>query len=160
MFTMDSPRSETVRPPFDCAPHVLHPDGVVAMWLTEPAGIVIQIAQPTHAKAELARWLVDAAVPAMKGLLANKYFLVLDWTLMLSRDADARKIFVDSASSLKPAPVSVHIIPPQNASPLFVSSMRVASALIAAFGVDLQIDASLPLAVSTCGLRAAKANAP
>jgi hypothetical protein len=53
---MATENNDTVQPPFDSAPHVVHPTGAIMIWFTEPAGVVIQVAQPTHVNAELARY--------------------------------------------------------------------------------------------------------
>jgi hypothetical protein len=149
--------TDTVQPPFASTPHLTHPSGAGSIWFTEPAGAVIQLTQPTHVDAEWAHWLLPANAEALRRLhpKAHSFTLILDFTLMLSRDAEARKVFRSSAALLAPARVRVALIPPTNMSPMFANSISVLAALIAPVGVELRFEKTLALAESNYGLRAA-----
>jgi hypothetical protein len=130
------------------------PSGCAAIWFTEPPGAVIQFVQPARGDLALVRWLVG---PALERLLerfpgSSPLVFVMDLGLMTGRDAAVRPILNEAVKSLGPRIARSVVVPPENASVVYMASLHASVSLLRVFGVPVEIQ-SLPNALRA--LRAA-----
>jgi hypothetical protein len=142
---------------FPVEPHLQHPSGLVVAWFTEPPGAVVQLTKPARGTLDLAQWLVG---PACQELLqrfpdAKELFIVFDLSQMRGRDLSARAALLERAKTLRPGMVRAAVIPPAAASALYLSSLRVAVAILGVFGVAVDIESSLKSVIASRGLNVA-----
>jgi hypothetical protein len=125
-------------------------------WFTDPPGTVVQFARPAVGSLQMVEWLLG---PGLDRLLARfpegPLIVVMDLTLMTTRDPAVRPLLVESAKRLKPRVARTVIIPPENAKPVYLASLRVSTSLLAVFGVHVEIHASIALATRALNLHAA-----
>jgi hypothetical protein len=128
----------------------------MVIWFTDPPGIVIQIVRPAQGTRSMTDWLGSAAqeaflkrFPGAKGLI-----VVVDLSLMTGREPAARNGLVEPAKRLKPHVARTVLIPPKNASQVYLGSMYAATAILSAFGVHVELQRSMSAVSALYGLRA------
>ena len=126
-------------------------------WFTEPPGGVIQLTRPVRGTRELAEWLVGPAWEQLCRRFPNacEFFIVLDLSQMDGRDPSARAALLEKAQALRPGILRAAVIPPIGATAVYLSSLRVAVAILRVFGVVVDIDPSLRNVLASRGLRVA-----
>lgn len=146
------------RAAFPSPPHQEDPSGTLAAWFTDPPGVVVQFAHPAVGSLPLVQWLLGEG---LDGLLARfpegPLVVVMDLTLMTTRDPAVRALLVESAKRLKTRVARTVLIPPANAKAVYLASLKVSMSLLAVFGVKAEIHASTALAIRALKLSAASA---
>ncbi len=146
------------QPAFATPPHLTDDSETIAVWFTEPAGAVVQMTRASWGTADVAHWLVG---PAWDQLLQRfpregRFLLVLDLRAMLGRDREARSIVIEKAKAVQPRIERAVYLPPTNATPLYLNSIRVSAALLRVFGVQVDIEQSFTVVRSSFHLQVAK----
>jgi hypothetical protein len=138
-------------------PHVQDPSGTLVAWFTDPAGAVIQLARPSELTIEMTRWLVGTGLDALVQRFPGDVPLtvVLDVRMMTSRQPAVRGLIVDAAKTLRPRLGRAVVIPPQNATRVYLAGLSAAVAVLRVFGVELELQESIGLAVARIGLHTA-----
>lgn len=131
----------TTRAVFAVPPHLEDPSGTVAIWFTDPPGSVMQFVRAGHGTVEIARWLVG---PALEKTLQRfpgktKLRLVMDLSLMTGRDPAARAVLVETTKKFRERIALSTIIPPQNASVVYLAALNVSVSLLQVFGVPIEV---------------------
>jgi hypothetical protein len=141
---------------FPTAPHLLHASDALACWFTEPPGVLLQITAPVDGTASMVAWMAGEVHEA----LLSRYpigdlTIILDLRLMTGREPSARHGLVEPAKRLKARAARTILLPPRNASRLYLGSMYAATALLSAVGIHVEIAQSMTKVVTTHRLRPA-----
>jgi hypothetical protein len=127
-------------------------------WFTEPAGVFVQLVEPIRVGVPLAEWIVGplraelmARFPGRRDLL-----IVIDATLMTGRDPAVRRLLQDAAREMQPVVSRAVLIPPAQASSVYLTTLDVASSLLRLFGFRLEIARSASFVQSSFTLRVAE----
>jgi hypothetical protein len=144
---------------FEDSPHVTSPCGDLAAWFTEPPGAIIRFVRPARLELAGARWLTGPAIDLLNDRFGptQKLILVLDLGRMRTRDPAVRPMIVEAAKSLRPRLARAVVIPPAQASAVYLASLRAAASLLRVFGVEVELRASLADVLRVITLSAASA---
>jgi hypothetical protein len=148
--------SSTSTPAFARAPHLRYPGA--AAWLTQPAGLVVQITEPMRADLNVANWVVGP----LYALLEKRFpapiplTLVLDLDLMTGRSFASRTVFLAKAREVGPRFARGFLIAPRSSQRSYLYAMHAGIALIQTLGVQVDIVASAAEAIAHCNMRAAR----
>lgn len=141
---------------FSSPPHRHDPSGTLAAWFTDPPGTVVQFTRPAVGSLPLVEWLLGPGREAMLARFPHEpLIVVMDLTLMTSRDPAVRPLLVEAAKGLKSRVARTVLIPPQNAKAVYLASLKVSTSLLAVFGVKVDIHASIAFAIRALKLSAA-----
>ena len=153
---MDAPSTTSLRA-FSVAPQAQHPSGVLACWCTDPPGVIVQFITPGVATLEMGQWLREVGakriLPRFRG--ERELTLMLDLTLMTDREPNARNVLMEPVKQLKSRTKHHVLIPPRNASRVYLGSLYAATALLASAGVQVDIQPSAAAAIAKYQLKAA-----
>ena len=154
--------AQTVAPAFDVLPHLRDPSGVVAVWYTEPPGVVLQMVVPSEGTVELAQWLVGPSRTELERRFSDavELVLIMDLRLMTGRDPRARSLVIELAKALKPRAQRFIVIPPRAFSPTLRRTMEVTVALLRVFGVKIELAQSLTFVLASTGLKPLNSASP
>jgi hypothetical protein len=129
---------------FKAPPHLLDPSRTLAVWFTDPPGMVVQFARSAPCTLPVAQWL---AGPARESLL-NRFpgngplVFVLDLTHMNGRDPQVRALILEAARPLASRAQRCVVVPPENASRVYLASVRAAASLARVFGLTVSVESS------------------
>jgi len=139
-----------LRAAFDSPPHLFDPSQTVAVWFTNPPGVVFQFVRRAYGSVALAEWLVGPARARFLDLFPGDgpVVVVLDLGLMVGRDPVARPIVNAAARSLKSRIRRAVLVPPEEATSVYLASLQASISLLRVFGVSVSIE-SLPDALRT-----------
>lgn len=131
----------TTRTAFAVPPHLEDPSGAIAVWFTDPPGAVMQFQRPVYGTVGMAEWLVG---PALRKMLERfpgdtKLHLVMDLTQMSGRDPKVRPVLVETTKLYAKRIQSSTIVPPQNASAVYLAALKASVALLRVFGVPIEL---------------------
>jgi hypothetical protein len=142
---------------FTVPPHLVHPSKDLVCWFTDPPGIVIQIVNAVPGTLSMASWLGRTAQAALFARFPGVHDLivVLDLRSMTGREPAARGGLVEPAKRMKSRVTRTILLPPKNASQVYLGSMYAATALLSAFGVHVDIQRGMGKVLASYGLRAA-----
>ena len=142
------------RAAFDAPPHMMDSSRTMAVWFTEPAGLVAQFARPARWSVPLAEWLVGPVISRLLKRFPGDQPLVfvLDLTQMNGRDPPVRQLVVEAARSLTHRARRAVVVPPENANRVYLAGVQAAASIARVFGLTVSIE-SLPEALDS--LRAA-----
>jgi hypothetical protein len=144
-------------PAFPVPPHIRHEGGTIACWYTEPPGAVVQLTRAVMGTIPLAEWMVGAGYDQLLARYptADTLILVLDVRAMVGRDPAARKVMLEKARLQKRGRFNSFIVPPADASKIYLTTLYTAAALVNTFGSRLQIVKSLSEVIVSQKLRVA-----
>jgi len=144
---MTSSGGET-RAVFQRPPHLVDPSGTLAVWFTEPPGMVVQFARRGPCTVELAEWLVATAGPRVLERFPGPEPLafVLDLSQMVGRDPRARAIITEGVGTLAARAGRTVVVPPVSATRVYLASLHVAASLARVLGITVSVE-PLPQAV-------------
>lgn len=133
------------RAAFGSPPHLLDPARSLAIWFTNPPGAVIQFARRAPGSVALAEWI---AGPVRATFLERfpgdgPVVFVLDLGLMHGRDPVARPIVTAAVRSFKSRIERAVLVPPEEATAVYLASLQASISLLRVFGVSVSIE-SLP----------------
>jgi hypothetical protein len=143
-------------PAFDVPPDI-YGARVLRAWFTDPPGVVVQMAEPSRGTVQIAEWMVGHGYARLRGRFpeAERLILVIDLSLMEGRDPAARAVMLDKAREFSQLFERTVIIPPLKGSPIYLTTLHAAAALLTAFGVDLKIEKSLAAVIAQWKLKPA-----
>jgi hypothetical protein len=157
---MTEARTSPRRYAFATPPHVTSPKGDLVAWYTSPPGVVVQMVEAKPADAAMVRWLVGPARDQMLQRFpgVTDLILVIDFSLMTTREPAVRKIMSDSAKEMKPYIGRSILVPPANGNAIYLKSLAVSVLLLRGFGVNIELTKSIAFTVTSLGLRALMAD--
>jgi hypothetical protein len=141
---------------FATRPHAQYGD-IAALWLTHPAGAVVQLLQPVRVTLEQVNWLVGPAYELLDRRFPNHnaLTLVLDLADMTSRTAAARSTFLGKARQCGARFTRGYLVLPRHTSTAHFFSMRASITLVRALGVQVEIVDSPARAIAQADLHTA-----
>jgi hypothetical protein len=130
--------------------------GGLAVWLTAPAGALVQVIEPMRGTLDAANWLVGPAFDVLDRSFPDNHalILVLDLALMTSRSGAARSVFLAKARECRKRFAAGYLVPPIVASPAYRQATRASLMLIRSFGVHVDVVDSAAAAIDMLNLRA------
>lgn len=138
------------------APPTLHsPHGVMAGWLLEPAGALVQFAEPAKGTLEQAEWLVDVGFHVLDAYYPrrNDLLFVFDLSNMVGRSAAARSVLLNGAKALHRRFSHVIVVPPRDYPPMYLQAFQASIALVRLLGLRVSIAGSSAEVIARYGLR-------
>jgi hypothetical protein len=143
---------------FNAPPHMLDPTRSIAVWFTDPPGMVAQLVRRAPFTVTLAQWL---AVPACTRLLKRfpgdePLAFVLDLTQMDGREPEVRALIVEAARGFASRVERAVVVPPGNAGRVYLASLQAAASLARVFGLTVSVG---PLTEAVRGLHPAAPDA-
>jgi hypothetical protein len=137
-------------------PHEVDPSGCVGSWYTNPPGALVSFIRPAKGSLEVTEWLIGPAREALERRFpAGPLVLIMDLGLMTGRDPAVRAKLIESGRQLKSRIVKTVVVPPVDASAIYIASVRTAMALAAVVGVHVEISRTLAPVISKLGLTVA-----
>jgi hypothetical protein len=135
-------------------PHLVDPRGDIAIWYTEPPGLVLQLTKPTHGTRAHAEWLAGPSFAELGRRFPNHELIVLfDAHLATGRDPDFRPLMMNVAKALLGRAKRIVVVLPRTVPPALRSAMEVSVALLRLFGLPLEIAASLTYTLAQTGMK-------
>jgi hypothetical protein len=150
-----TPQFADKSPAFAERPHLQHDS--IAIWLTHPAGIVIQALRPINITVEHANFVVGPAWDLFQKHFGerNGLTLVLDLEHMTKRTAASRSVFLAMARQRGQRFARGYVVLPRSISPAQLHGTTEAIALISAMGIHVEVVATCARAISSADLRVA-----
>ncbi|HEX2675580.1 MAG TPA: hypothetical protein VHM19_03050 [Polyangiales bacterium] len=131
-----------MEPFFPEPPHARDPSGKIAVWYTEPAGVVLQLLESCEGTLEMAQWIAgpNAAetrrrFPAENGEL----IVVFDMRALTGRDPAARATVIEMGKTMRSRVKRIVLLPPRTFSPTLRRTMEVTLALLKVFGLNIDV---------------------
>lgn len=127
---------------FRTAPHLLDPSRTLAVWFTDPPGIFVQFARRAPCTVPLAQWMAGPLCTSV----AKKYpgegplVFVLDLTHMQGRDPASRQMIVDAGRTFASRLRRTVIVPPADASRVYIASLSAAASLARLVGLTVSVE--------------------
>jgi hypothetical protein len=135
-------------------PHLTDPSGAIAIWYTQPPGVVLQLTRPVHGTVSHAQWLAGPAREEMLRRFPHQELIVLfDVHLATGRDPAMRPIMLDVGRGLLGRAERVVVVLPRHLSPAIRSAMEVTLSILRVFGLPLEAASSLTYTLAATGLR-------
>jgi hypothetical protein len=127
--------------------------GTAAVWFTRPAGIVVQLLEPTRITLPISEWLIGPAYAELERRHpAHPFTIVMDFHFMLSRTLAARTAFLSQARRVGKRFGAGYWVPPRVQSPAAARSAEASIALMRAIGIDVHVVGSAAEAIAHAGL--------
>lgn len=129
---------------------------VVAGWLTDPPGALVQVLQPVRGTSEITSWLVGPAFDALVERFPERRDLVFvfDLSAMTARSAAARAILLNRVRSDGWRFSRAVVVPPLVTPPMYLQSMRFSFMVLRTVGIAAEFADSSAAAIERLGLRA------
>ena len=127
---------------FKAPAHLMDPSRTVVAWFTDPPGIFIQFARRAVFSLPLAQWMAGPMCAA----LTKRYpapqpiVLILDLTRMDGRDPQVRPIIVDASRAFASRTRRAVVVPPHDASRVYLASVTAAASLARLFGLTVAVE--------------------
>lgn len=140
------------------APDLLAPQGRLACWFTEPAGVLARFTEPTRASQDDVRWLLGPALEAALCRFPEQRALpfVLDLGHITAREPSIRKLLLSNAGKLRHRFSRTLVVTPRGDGPLAAMALQAGAALLRGVGVQIEFVPSLERALERAGLRLAQ----
>lgn len=150
MASLDSPPAA-----FAVPPHVVDDSGLVAVWFTDPPGVVLQLTQPARGTTAIAEWIVGPAYGQIVSRFpdARDLRVVLDMRQMTGRAATARALLIEHAKLIAPRLGTVIILPSIHLGSLYIKVVEATAVMLRAFGIRIQLESNLERALAKLELR-------
>jgi hypothetical protein len=135
--------------PFSPRPDVLDPSGEIAIWYTDPPGLIMQLTRPAHVTLDGVKWLVGPGHQMMEERFpgVTAFITVLDLRRMTSRDYAARTLILDRSFARRDRFRQSYVLLPENAGPIYRTSAQAGVTLLRVMGFPVEVAASLDDAV-------------
>ncbi len=152
---------KAIRPAFGRAPHLVDPASGLAVWFTQPLGLVTQLHERTHLDEAMARFIADTAYGALCRLRApgQLFVAVHEWSAMTGYDSAARAVLTDWGVRIRNEVERVVIVLSDAAPKLVRMGVSVASVTLRLAGMRIDAERS-PSVIARLGLRALPALTP
>lgn len=154
MSSLPQPVAGHRRPAFSGPPHAVFPGGGAAIWFTRPAGFVVQLLQPTHGTAALARFITEEGTDRLLSLTrpGEKLIFVHDLSPLTGYESEARRILTDKGMSIRDRVDRLIVVPPPETRKIVLMGLAAASASLSLIGVRMSMEPSLMTVIARLGL--------
>lgn len=131
----------TRRAAFRAPPHLIDPSGDVAVWITEPAGMLVQLMHETAATVEMARFISQEAFSRLVGVLGpdERAYFIYDMALMVKYDSEARMILTQWGVAVRDRIEHIVVRPPPEMNKLGRMGIQTIAAAMSLVGVKLDV---------------------
>lgn len=142
------------RPAFSGPPHAVFPGGGAAIWFTRPTGFIVQLLQPTHGTADLARFITDEGTDRLLTLArpGEKLIFVHDLSPLTGYDSEARRILTEKGMSIRDRVDRLIVVPPPETRKIVQMGLAAASASLSLLGIRMSMEPSLMTVIAKLGL--------
>lgn len=139
---------------FDTAPELRCEAGPLAVWFTDPPGVVLQLTEAAVFTKEMAEWMVGRGFALLKERFPhnNELSILLDLRRMTSREPAAHPVVMAAAMQHLFMFAKVGVIAPLKPQPLYMTTLHGAVALLSAIGPEIRIYDTLEDALQTMNL--------
>ncbi|WP_165374357.1 MULTISPECIES: hypothetical protein [Sorangium] len=122
-------------------PHLLDDSGSVGVWITQPAGMVVQLLRETAATGELARFISVDAYQKLVGVMrpGERAYFIYDMALMVRYETEARVILTQWGLSVRDRIEHIVVRPPPEMNKLGRMGIQTIAAAMSLAGVQLDI---------------------
>jgi len=143
---------------FATPPHTVSPRRVVAGWVLDPPGLLVQFVEPAKGTLEQATWLVDTGFAVMDAYYPNRdgLIFVFDLSNMVGRSAAARSVVLNAAKLMYRRFSHVFVVPPAEYPPMYLQAFQASIALVRLLGLRVSVVSSSAEVIARCGLRPAR----
>jgi hypothetical protein len=139
-------RTARVEPIFGSKPHATDPSGSLAVWYTEPPGVVIQLLTAREGTLELVQWLAGPSRAQTERRFHDRDDLqvLFDVRLLTGRAPEVRAQIMELAKAMRPRVKRVVVLPPRDWSPALRRTLEVTVSILRVFGLQIAV-AQTPL---------------
>lgn len=143
---------------FAAPPTLFSPHGVMAGWVLEPAGALVQFVEPAKGTLEQATWLVEVGFSVLDTFYPRRddLMFVFDLSNMVGRSAAARSVVLNAAKVLYRRFQHIVVVPPRDYPPMYLQAFQASLALVRMLGLRVTIAGSSAEAIARYGLRPAR----
>jgi hypothetical protein len=143
---------------FAAPPTLYGPQRVLAAWLVEPAGALVQFVEPAKGTLEQATWLVDVGFHVLDAYYPRRddLLFVFDLSNMVGRSAAARSVLLNAAKALRRRFSHIVVVPPKDYPPMYLQAFHASLALVRLLGLRVSVANSSADAIARYGLRPAR----
>ncbi|XYH94571.1 hypothetical protein ACMHYB_43080 [Sorangium sp. So ce1128] len=129
------------KPPFRRQPHLLDDSGSVGVWITQPAGMLVQLVRETVATGEIARFISVDAYQKLVSVMrpGERAFFIYDMALMVRYETEARVILTQWGLSVRDRIEHIVVRPPPEMNKLGRMGIQTIAAAMSLAGVQLDI---------------------
>lgn len=140
---------------FDAPPHVTDPSGTIAVWWTDPPGIVLQLTRPARGTTAMAEWMVGPGVDLLVRRFPECFDMriVLDLRQMTGRSATARSLLMQAAKALSERVAHVVVLPSPHMGPAYSKVIEGTAGLLRLLGMRVDIEHALDRVLERHGVR-------
>lgn len=140
---------------FQRRPDTHDPSGTLVAWFTHPPGAIIQMVRESELTVAMGTWLADRGCAELVARFPGPtpLTIVLDFRLMTKREPAVRGLLVETAKKLGPRIEMGFVLPPTNASKVYLASLHAATAALRAFGIKVAVTESLSGLCKERGIR-------
>ncbi len=130
-----------VRPAFRRPPHLLDESGTVGVWITRPAGMLVQLLRETAATGDMARFISQDAYNKLVSTMRpdERAFFIYDMALMLRYETEARVILTQWGLSVRDRIEHIVVRPPPEMNKLGRMGIQTIAAAMSLAGVQLDV---------------------
>jgi hypothetical protein len=146
-----------ISPPFDEPPHLLHPSGALAIWFTDPPGMVTQFQYGARATDDLAQFVARlgfAALLELRGRRRDRLCFIHDLSLMSGYEPDARQTMTMWGLEARELVERVVVVPPRQGVESVRLGLEGSAAVLVARGMLLDFAPTIEEAVARCKVEA------
>lgn len=141
---------------FSAKPHFLDSTGTMAVWFTEPQGVVLQFVEDGWGNAANVRWLADEPLAELKRRLGDEpLVVVVDLSRMLGRDRSGRAAFIELSKSFAGRVKACYVVPPMSATPMYLATLKTTASILKVFGLHFEFAETASDAIAALGMQAA-----
>ncbi|WP_437973679.1 hypothetical protein WMF11_33740 [Sorangium sp. So ce295] len=122
-------------------PHLLDDTGSIGVWITQPAGMVVQLLRETVATGEAARFISVDAYQKLVGVMrpGERAFFIYDMGLMVRYESEARVILTQWGLNVRDKIEHIVVRPPPEMNKLGRMGIQTIGAAMSLAGVQLDI---------------------
>jgi hypothetical protein len=125
----------------------------MAVWFTEPPGLVVQLVEPTRITLPMVDWLVGPAYAELERRYPRQSLeIVLDFAHMTSRTSASRTVFLSKARQVGQRFVHGFWVAPTAMKPAAASSIQASVALMRSLGIHVVTVESAAEAIGLAGM--------
>jgi hypothetical protein len=129
------------RPLFRSPPHLVDASGNVAIWITRPAGMVVQLLHESVATSEMARFISRDGYAKLLGALApnERAYFLYDMALMERYESEARMILTQWGIDVHSRIKHIAVRPPPEMNKLGRMGIQTIAAAMSLVGVPFNV---------------------
>lgn len=147
--------TESRLPAFDHPPHLSWGGGELAIWFTEPWGMLTQMLRPTYATETLANFIADFAYSALLELrdtTTTPLIFVHDFSRMTGYESEARKLLTMWGFRIRSEIERVVVVQPPVKNELARLGISAAASALGVVGIRFEIVETVQAPIDRYGL--------